>query len=786
MPAKRLLNTLETLSKTEHLSEEFKSVLQLLKISLNSTAANLDTITSNMSGGFAHCKIICNDQNIPIDYKFIEINKAFTVQTGLEEKNVIGKTVLEIYPDLEKSWIALFGNVALKQKPATFTEYNHNTKKHYATSAYSNAPGEFIMLINDVTQIEALKKAETVAKEVKKINSDILANMAEAFSHCQVLYNEEGIANDFRILEVNKAYTTHTGIPREAIIGKTMLEFFPDVEQSWLDTFIEVALSQQPKSFIDYNHNTGKYYDMNAYAPEKGFFVIIFKDITEKEADRRKLEESENSKSQLLNHLTAGFAHCEIICNDKGQPIDYRILDVNSAYEKQTGIMAKDIVGKTVLEIFPDIEPSWIHIYGNVALNQKTHSFIDFNHNTGKYYETDAYCPKKGEFALIFKDVTAQENKRELLEKAYRKASESERLKSAFLANMSHEIRTPMNAILGCSALLEDKNLGEEEKIKCLAHINTSGNRLLTLISDIVDISKIDAQQQVLKFREQNLNKLLTGIKEQFEVTNSNSNITLHLENGLLNEMSAINTDDSKLAQILSNLLENAFKFTHKGKIIFGYSLKEDFLHFYVKDSGIGIKPEEHQTIFKRFGQVLDAQTKINSGSGLGISIVKGLVELFGGEICLDSVFGKGSTFYFTLPYLPIKKEISMTKTNFTVLIAEDDDINFYLLNTWINDFCTIIHAKDGIQAIKKFQAHPEINLIIMDIRMPYMNGIDATKEIRKSNPTIPILAHTAYAMNDESDHMLEAGCNEIITKPIKKEVLIGIIQKYKNKDVTL
>ena len=785
MPAKRLSNTLEALSKTQNLSDEFKSVLQLLKISLDSATANLDTVTSNMVEGFAHCKIICDDAGLPVDYKFIKINAAFTEQTGLTKENVVGRTVLNIYPNLEKSWIELYGRVALLQEPVTFTEYNHNTNKHFTTSAYSNAPGEFIMLFNDVTQIEALKKAESVAEEVKKINSDLLSNMDEAFSHCQVLYNEEGIANDFRVLEVNKAYTTHTGIPSEAIVGKTMLEFFPDVEQSWLDIFIEVALSQEPKSFIDYNHNTEKYYDMNAYAPEKGFFVIIFKDITEKEADRRKLEESENSKSQLLSHLTAGFAHCEIICDDKGQPIDYRILDVNSAYEKQTGIPAKDIVGKTVLEIFPDIEPSWIKIYGDVALKQGTHSFVDFNHNTGKYYETDAYSPKKGEFALFFKDVTIQENKRVLLEKAYEKASESERLKSAFLANMSHEIRTPMNAILGCSALLEDKNLGEEEKITCLSHISTSGNRLLTLISDIVDISKIDAQQQVLKFKEQNLNKLLTGIKEQFEVTNSNSNVTLHLENEFLDEKSVIHTDDSKLAQILSNLLENAFKFTHKGKITFGYSLKEGFIHFYVKDSGIGIKPEEHHTIFERFGQVMDAKTKINSGSGLGISIVKGLVELFGGEMCLDSIFGEGSTFYFTIPYLPIKKEIKMTKTNFTVLIAEDDDINFYLLNTWINDFCTIIHAKDGVQAIKEFQAHPEIDLIIMDIRMPYMNGIDATKEIRKSNTTIPILAHTAYAMNDESDHMLEAGCNEIVTKPVKKEVLIGIIQKYKKQDVT-
>lgn len=658
MPVNRLLHTLEELSKKETLSEEFKSVLQLLKISITTTESNLDTVTSNMTEGFAHCKIICDDKGVPIDYKFLKINSAFTVQTGMKEEHTVGKTVLEIYPDLEKSWIELYGNVALNQTPVSFTEYNHNTDKHYTTSAYSNAPGEFIMLFTDVTQIEALKKAESAAEEVKKMASDLLSNMGEAFSHCQIVYNEEGIAHDFRVLQVNKAYTEHTGIKSEDIVGKTMLEFFPDVEQSWLDIFIKVALTQQPNSFIDYNHNTGRYYDMNAYAPEKGFFVIIFKDVTDKEATRLQLKESEHSKSALLNNLTAGFAHCEIICDDQQKPIDYRILAVNPAYEKQTGILAKDIVGKTVLEFYPDIETSWIEIYGNVALNQETHSFVDFNHNTGKYYETDAYSPKKGEFALFFKDVTEQENKRELLEKAYKKASESERLKSAFLANMSHEIRTPMNAILGCSALLEDKELGEKEKSECLGHIHTSGTRLLTLISDIIDISKIDAEQQLLKYKAHNLNELLTGIQQQFEVTNLNSNIRFHVAKGLQDQESHIHTDVGRLAQILSNLLENAFKFTNEGEIIFGYALKGEFLHFYVKDSGIGIKPEEHDTIFQRFGQVIDEQTKMNSGSGLGISIAKGFVELFGGEMSLNSIHEKGSTFHFTLPYLPVTKEL--------------------------------------------------------------------------------------------------------------------------------
>jgi signal transduction histidine kinase len=395
---------------------------------------------------------------------------------------------------------------------------------------------------------------------------------------------------------------------------------------------------------------------MRAYSPEKGFFIIIFKDITDKELNRIKLEESENSKSQLLKNLTDGFAHCELVYDDNGDAIDYRILDVNPIYEIQTGIPAKDIIGKKARDIFPTMKSVWIKICADVALKQKTHSFVDHNSTTNKYYETNAYSPKIGEFALIYRDVTARENKRVLLEKAYVKASENEKLKSAFLANMSHEIRTPMNAILGCSALLENDDLAREESLRCLSHIKSSGNRLLSIISDIVDISKIDAQQQTLNFAEHDLNDILTRLKAQFNVTNIKPNISLVFDKGLIDGESTIYTDETKLIQILSNLLENAFKFTEKGQIRFGYKLNGAFLNFYVKDSGIGIKQEDCPKVFERFRQVLNTKTKINSGSGLGISICKGLVELFGGEITLESEFGKGSTFHFTLPYLPMNK----------------------------------------------------------------------------------------------------------------------------------
>ena len=651
----QLIEKLENLSNTTSSSEEFTSLIQLLKFRLQTKSIELEVLTENITEGFAHCKIILDSNGVPVDYKFLSTNKAFTEQTGLKAKDVVGKTILEIYPNVEKHWIQKYGEVALTQKPDSFINFNHNADNCLITSAYSNTPGEFIMLVKGFSETHEFKLAKQEIKNSPIISTDILANMSE------------------------------------------------------------------------------------------------------------------------------GFAHCEIICDENKKPIDYRVLGVNKAYEKQTGIKGKDIIGKTVLEFYPTIEKSWIEIYGNVALNNQSHSFTNFNHNTGKYYETNAFSLQQGQFALIFRDITTQETKRVELENTYKKAEENERLKSAFLANMSHEIRTPINAILGCSDLLENDSLKNEDRKKCLIHIKSSGNRLLNLISDIVDLSKIDAQQQKLSYKTHNLNQLIDRLREQFVMTSAKPEISFTAEKGLLDNKSNIKTDNDKLLQILSNLLENAFKFTATGKIEFGYEVKKDFLQFHVKDSGIGIKKKDQSQIFKRFSQVIDSKTKINSGSGLGISIVKGLVELFGGEIWVKSEVGKGSEFYFKIPYLPDNKEGKTDFSNLTILVAEDEDLNFYLLNMWMRDFCTIVHAMDGLSAVELFKKNPNIDLVLMDIRMPFMNGIEATKKIREFNIHVPIIAHTAYAMNDESKLMLDAGCTDILIKPVKKESFLKILEKYKN-----
>jgi len=616
-----------------------------------------------------------------------------------------------------------------------------------------------------------------------KTNFDTLTqNMDEGIAECQIICDKKGIPCDYRVLSVNKAFETHTGFEAHKILGKTILEIFPDMEKFWIDFYGEVALTQKPNSITRYNHNTKRHYTSSAYSSVKGEFTMLFKDVTESvelAAAHLEIEKNNEQSSAVLANMQEAFLHCKLIFDDRGIPIDYRFIYVNEAYKSQTGV-TKNTLGKTILELFPDVEKSWIKILGQVALTKKPTSFVKFNHNTNKYYQVTAFSPAKEEFAAFLRDITDQETKRIELEKAYLKAAENDKLKSAFLANMSHEVRTPMNAILGFTSLLEDDTVSAEDKKTCLKQIKASGNRLLTIISDIVDISKIDANQQKLKLEILDLNQLLDELLKQYVILNTNANIVLKINKGSKSDSLTILADETRLNQILSNLIENALKFTQKGEVIFGYTIEHNHIQFYVRDTGVGIKKENQKLVFERFGQIENKTNIKVSGTGLGIPIAKGLVELFGGTIWVESKPKKGSTFYFTIPYKQTPEETTNLKYKNTILIAEDDDVNFLLLNLWLTNHFNIIRAKNGFEAIELHEKHDSIDIIIMDIKMPFMNGIEATKQIRKTDMYVPIIAHTAYAMNEESITIKMAGCDQVLIKPITRDTLLDVLAKYK------
>ncbi len=382
----------------------------------------------------------------------------------------------------------------------------------------------------------------------------------------------------------------------------------------------------------------------------------------------------------------------------------------------------------------------------------------------------------------------------ELLQ-AKTRAEESDMLKTAFLANMSHEIRTPMNGILGFAEMLNDELLSESNRKKYVEIINNNGKMLMSLIDDIIDFAKIEAGQIKILNQEFSLNTLLTQVHASFlseSLRKDKTNVKLRIKKAFANEDCYIQTDPNRVRQILTNLVGNAFKFTKEGYIEFGYNEPENgMIKFFVKDTGIGIPGEKIGLIFERFVQADYSRSRKYSGSGLGLAISKGFVELLGGKMWVESKINEGSTFRFTIPFMPSKKktqsEIDEKKPkadynwkNIVFLVAEDDTFSYKLLEGFLKKTnAEILHAEDGKQAVDICKNNDAIDLILMDVQMPDMNGIEATRLIKKFRKDLPVIAQTANAIAEEKQKCLEAGCNDFITKPINISELFLKIDRW-------
>ncbi|MFN8208181.1 MAG: PAS domain S-box protein [Bacteroidales bacterium] len=390
-------------------------------------------------------------------------------------------------------------------------------------------------------------------------------------------------------------------------------------------------------------------------------------------------------------------------------------------------------------------------------------------------------------------DITERKLSELELLQAKQRAEESDRLKTAFLANMSHEIRTPMNSILGFSGLLGRENIQPEKKKQYIEIIQNSTRQLLTVINDIIDIAKIEAGQINLSPEPVNLNKLCSQILVFYESERrirNKTEVEITFIPGMDNRNADLITDGVRLQQILTNLLSNALKFTDSGYIRFGYRRQSNTtLLFYVEDTGKGVAEEKHQLIFQRFRQEEETFSRQYGGTGLGLSICKGLIDLFKGKIWVESTQGQGSVFYFTIPYQSTgttmesskeDQEVGYDWKDKTILIAEDTQSNLYFISELLADTgCRILHAENGAAALKLVKEYPAINLILMDIQMPVMNGYDATRAIRELDIKIPVIAQTAYAMSEDRSKCIAAGCNEYLAKPFDRQSFLSLLNRF-------
>lgn len=497
---------------------------------------------------------------------------------------------------------------------------------------------------------------------------------------------------------------------------------------------------------------------------------------------------------ELNQIMTTILENIPIAISVKDSGDDFKYIYRNSIYYDKKEKVANSILGKTDFDLFPK----------NIAKMYREEDVSILNNNKRISYTTES-IDEKGKKHIINKlkllvengknppliialrwDVTDMKMMEKELIKAKEKAEISDKLKSAFLANMSHEIRTPLNAIVGFSRVIADTN-DPEERLGYYNIVEANNSRLLQLINEILDLSRIESGMMEFSEAPINLNSMCMEIHDTHEFRFS-SNVKLYFDKSDPNLW--INSDKNRLIQVFSNLIGNAIKFTQNGYIRFGYKKNKNEIEFYVSDTGGGISPDKIEKIFERF-------TKLDNfaqGTGLGLSICKSIVERLGGKISVQSKLGEGTIFTFTHPHIDIddkdadsnsEQEIEeTTKTDFTtpsgqvILVAEDNESNFKLLNVMIGKSFTLIHAHDGIEAITMFeQYNPE--LILMDIKMPNMNGLDAVRIIREVSQNVPIIALSAYAYEEDRRAALDCGCNEFIAKPISQTILLQTLKKY-------
>ena len=518
--------------------------------------------------------------------------------------------------------------------------------------------------------------------------------------------------------------------------------------------------------------------------------------------ERRRAENELIKEKSLLNSMINSIPDL-IFYKDKFNSY----LGCNQAFANFSNIKIDEIKGKTDFDLFSNkqarhfFETDYRLISENASLRfeswEKNSLGQNFLLDTLKVPFTDENGDPLG-IVGICHDITERFKTEIDLKKAKEKAEESDRLKSSFLANMSHEIRTPMNAIIGFSDLLVDTDTHINEREELVSLINNNCYTLLHLIDDIIDLAKIEANELSVTIRETNLRIILQELFDYFNETRkkiNKENIDFKIDENILLQNLAIKTDPFRLRQILINLIDNAFKFTENGFVEFGYLLKEKNtkIEFYIKDTGIGIAREKFEDIFQSFTKIETDKSKLYRGTGLGLTITKNLIERLGGKIWLDSAIKVGSTFYVEMPLnisdtkvsiqnqneIEITNDFSLWKDK-TILIAEDEDSNYKFLEMLlINKGLKLLKAENGFEAIEIIKGNQNIDLILMDIKMPGMNGLEATSRIKQIKPNIPIIIQTAHVMQNDEKLSINAGSDDYITKPINKEILFHIINKW-------
>jgi PAS domain S-box-containing protein len=759
-------------------------------------------------------KLIFVESNSAAD-KILNINKS--IFRG-EEIDCVSDYFKELRITLLLKKIARDGGSWQSEQGDYFT---NTLGEVFEVSAFQTKTRNIVVVFQNVTK---RKKIEEALDFEKDLMQSLLDNIPECIYFKDL---------NSRFIRVNKEQAKLFGAKSpEDVIGKTDFDFFTEQharlaledEQYIIKTGNAVLGKDEKETWIDGRETWVLTTKMPLFDADKviiGTFGISL-DITE----RKHHEEALENEKKILRTLIDSLPERVYVKNTKSQ-----FVIANQYTAKHIGLKSPDeIVGKTDFDFYPaehavkyfedeqniiktgisiiDLEEPCVNSLGEPEWSSATK--VPLKDNKGKIIglvgisrditeqikykqqliDNERILKEQNEEYYALNEELLESNNRiaainHELRQAKLKAEESDKLKSTFLANMSHEIRTPLNGILGFSNILTNTEVSEKKKKEYYSIINNCGNQLLIIINDLIDISKIEANQISLDYQPININKMMTEIYSVFKLKAETKNIQLDYQP--YSKSVIAECDDVRLRQIISNLINNGIKFTPQGSVSFGYTVEHGNLLFFVKDTGIGIVKEKHQLIFERFRQADASISQDFGGTGLGLSISKAYVELMGGEIWLESEPGVGSQFYFTIPFLQQVEEEDDSEMvpvfdvksdkKVKILIAEDEEINFlYLSEILDSDKIELAHVFNGLEAVDYVKNNKDVDLVLMDVKMPYLDGYQATKQIKAHSPFLPVVIQTAYAQVSDKNSAFEAGADEYIAKPIRKADLMRMV----------
>ena len=698
-------------------------------------------------------------------------NSAFA---GMHMRDMIPEEAYHnVYNNLQKV-------IATGKGSTAHHELDVNGAHHYYENRIFPLDEEYVLIMcRDISErVVTQKNLEVFKRVLDKVSDSILAASTDGtlvYANKQFI-EEYGVKGE---LGVQKVYDLPVSLHTKEIFEKRVQEIRDNGgNMGYHARYTRVGEVKE------------RVHQVSTFIMEDGQEEIVWfftQDITDVIKNRDELRELNYLLDAILNNIP-------VYMFVKDPEDDFRYLYWNKALANHSKIPASRALGRTDFEIFPERSDAEKFHQDDLELMrtgerlEMQETYVTAAGETRIVQTLKTHIPLVGRVPLIIGiswDITNVQNIEQELIQARIKAEQSDRLKSAFLANMSHEIRTPLNAIVGFSRLMTTTDNREDEKLYSEI-INQNSDVLLQLINDILDLSKIEAGTIEYIKQPMDLGEMCRNVYE-IHKGRVQEGVTLTLDNE--NDSLMINEDKNRILQLITNLITNAIKFTYEGEIHFGFKLKKDYIDFYVKDTGIGISEEKLSHIFGRF-------VKLNSfvqGTGLGLAICQMIVEKMGGAITVESELHEGSTFRFTIPYDMYNKQEKFKKNAEreqhlkvaikslqlrTLLVAEDVDSNFLLMNTVLGKKYKLIRARDGREAVDMYKEnHPD--LIFMDIKMPYMDGLEATRLIRGYSKDIPIIALTAFAFESDRERAIEAGCNDYLTKPVSQEAIEKILDKY-------